>query len=322
MRRLSFERLLERASMGTSQGIAAWHVDRLFRQPRDLERLIDLADSGFRVISSHGTRDPSNPDDRFILRIEVAHAARSSDNASRRIKRRNAVYRERGRTTGGRPGFGFPRRDRTWRPGPEETAADRPNVPDDTAGAGGADRVRRRADREPAGRTRDRGSEVAAAAGDDRRPAPRTALIEPVPGLRDPSVRPPSRVATRRPGRAGRPGLRSRPSRGAGSTRRRGQPDHHHLGAGSVRGSSGVVDRVDRSLPRCSRRCGVVSRRRNLLSRPWRARRRVLAPGRQCRRGSCASARCRRCRARTARRCPSCAARSRRRLRRGPPCRG
>jgi hypothetical protein len=55
-----------------------WHVDRLFRQPRDLERLIDLADAGFRVISSHGSRDLSNPDDRYIPRIEVAHAARSS----------------------------------------------------------------------------------------------------------------------------------------------------------------------------------------------------------------------------------------------------
>jgi site-specific DNA recombinase len=130
VRRPGFETLLDRASTGASQGIAVWHVDRLFRQPRDLERLIDLADSGFRVISSHGTRDLSNPDDRFILRIEVAHAARSSDDTSRRIKRRHSVFRERGRTTGGRPGFGFPRRDRTWKPGPGETAANRPSVPD------------------------------------------------------------------------------------------------------------------------------------------------------------------------------------------------
>jgi hypothetical protein len=71
VRRPGFETLLERAGTGASQGIAVWHVDRLFRQPRDLERLIDLADSGFRVIISHGTRDLSNPDDRFILRIEV-----------------------------------------------------------------------------------------------------------------------------------------------------------------------------------------------------------------------------------------------------------
>jgi hypothetical protein len=34
--RPGFEKLLERAGTGASQGIAVWHVDRLFRQPRDL----------------------------------------------------------------------------------------------------------------------------------------------------------------------------------------------------------------------------------------------------------------------------------------------
>ena len=112
VRRKDFETLLERARAGLTQGIAVWHVDRLFRQPRDLERLIDLADHGFRVISSHGSRDLSDPDDRYILRIEVAHAARSSDDTSRRIKRRHQQL------PGGRPArgwaarFGFERRDR------------------------------------------------------------------------------------------------------------------------------------------------------------------------------------------------------------------
>lgn len=129
VRRKDFEKLLKRAEAGLSQGIAVWHVDRLFRQPRDLERLIDLADKGFRVISSHGSRDLSDPDDRFILRIEVAHAARSSDDSSRRIKRRFVHYREQGRTTGGRPGFGFPRKDPTWTPGPGQDEEDRPDVP-------------------------------------------------------------------------------------------------------------------------------------------------------------------------------------------------
>lgn len=128
VRRPGFEQLLERAGAGITQGIAVWHVDRLFRQPRDLERLIDLADSGFRVFSSHGSRDLSDPDDRYILRIEVAHAARSSDDTSRRVKRRNQTYRELGRNTGGRPGFGFARRDRSWEPGPGETEEDRPRI--------------------------------------------------------------------------------------------------------------------------------------------------------------------------------------------------
>lgn len=63
-------------------GIVVWHTDRLFRQPRDLETLIDLADKGFLVVSAHGSRVLTDPDDRFILRIEVAHAARSSDDTS------------------------------------------------------------------------------------------------------------------------------------------------------------------------------------------------------------------------------------------------
>ncbi|ANZ42603.1 hypothetical protein BBK82_09185 [Lentzea guizhouensis] len=128
VKRPDFERLLDRAAQRLSQGIAIWHVDRLFRQPRDLERLIDLADNGFLVISSHGTRNLSDPDDRFILRIEVAHAARSSDDASRRITRRMQAYRERGRTVGGRPGFGMMRKDLTWKPGPKDKTDARPYV--------------------------------------------------------------------------------------------------------------------------------------------------------------------------------------------------
>ena len=134
MRRKDFETLLERARAGATQGIAVWHVDRLFRQPRDLERLIDLADHGFRVISSHGSRDLSDPDDRYILRIEVAHAARSSDDTSRRIRRRHQRYREEGRPVGGPPGFGFARRDRS-QPRPTEGPAGHPRAGGHGSGA-------------------------------------------------------------------------------------------------------------------------------------------------------------------------------------------
>jgi site-specific DNA recombinase len=73
----------------------------------------------------------ADPDDRFILRIEVAHAARSSDDTPRRIKRRFATYREKGiGHTGGPRRFGWPGRDLTWTPGEDETDEDRPMVPD------------------------------------------------------------------------------------------------------------------------------------------------------------------------------------------------
>jgi len=131
VRRPGWAKLLERVASGASDGIVVWHTDRLFRQPRDLEKLIDLADKGFVVVSAHGSRDLADPDDRFILRIEVAHAARSSDDTSRRIKRRFRTFRENGiGHIGGPRRFGWPGRDLTWTPGEGEIDDDRPMVPD------------------------------------------------------------------------------------------------------------------------------------------------------------------------------------------------
>ncbi|WP_254876556.1 hypothetical protein [Streptomyces sp. CAI-85] len=57
------------------------------RQPRDLEEVLQVSDD--HAITLHGEanrRDLSDPDDRFILCIEVAHACRSSADTSRRLK--------------------------------------------------------------------------------------------------------------------------------------------------------------------------------------------------------------------------------------------
>ncbi|GAA4548653.1 hypothetical protein GCM10023192_68580 [Amycolatopsis samaneae] len=125
VRRPGWETLLERVESGVSDGIVVWHTDRLFRQPRDLETLIELANRGFTVYSAHGSRDLADPDDRFILRIEVAHAARSSDDTSRRIKKRFETFRAQGRGhVGGPRRFGFPGRDRAWTPAPGESEFD------------------------------------------------------------------------------------------------------------------------------------------------------------------------------------------------------
>jgi site-specific DNA recombinase len=129
VRRPGWERLLERVQSGASDGIVVWHTDRLFRQPRDLETLIELGDKGFRVASAHGERDLSDPDDRFILRIEVAHAARSSDDTSRRLKRKFQAKREAGEGfIGGPRRFGYPGKDQGWVPGDGESEEDRPDV--------------------------------------------------------------------------------------------------------------------------------------------------------------------------------------------------
>ena len=134
VRRPGWEQLLERVAAGASDGIVVWHTDRLFRQPRDLERLIELGDRGFLVASAHGSRNLSDPDDRFILRIEVAHAARSSDDTSRRIKRRFQTLREHGQPTGGPRPFGFPGLEplsQTQVEALAEQGKERPEVPAD-----------------------------------------------------------------------------------------------------------------------------------------------------------------------------------------------
>ncbi len=88
VRRPDWERLLQRLASGESDGAVVWHVDRLLRLPRDLERLLEFSDRGLTLGCAHGQWDLADPNDRFILRVEVAHACRSSDDASRRIRRR------------------------------------------------------------------------------------------------------------------------------------------------------------------------------------------------------------------------------------------
>lgn len=87
-KRPGWDALLAAVEAGDVDSIIVYHGDRLMRQPYDLEKLISAADmKGVRIASVSGTRDLDSPDDRFILRIEVAQACRESDNTSRRVVR-------------------------------------------------------------------------------------------------------------------------------------------------------------------------------------------------------------------------------------------
>jgi DNA invertase Pin-like site-specific DNA recombinase len=108
VRRPDWERLLERLASGESDGAVVWHVDRLLRLPRDLERLLEFSDRGLTLGCAHGQWDLADPNDRFILRMEVAHACRSSDGASRRIRRRFETLRRNGVAHVCGRSFGFP----------------------------------------------------------------------------------------------------------------------------------------------------------------------------------------------------------------------
>jgi hypothetical protein len=94
---------------GRVRHVIVYHPDRLMRQPRDLEELLTLSEE--HDITLHGQanrRDLSDPDDRFFLRIEVAHACRSSDDTSRRLRDALADRAREGRphSSGQRP-YGY-----------------------------------------------------------------------------------------------------------------------------------------------------------------------------------------------------------------------
>ncbi|MEU5129994.1 recombinase family protein [Streptomyces mobaraensis] len=107
-KRPGWDALLEQAKQGRVNHVLTYHPDRLMRQPRDLEELLQIADD--HDITLHGQanqRDLSDPDDRFFLRIEVAHACRSSDDTSRRLTESIVDRVKDGRPHTGRRRYGY-----------------------------------------------------------------------------------------------------------------------------------------------------------------------------------------------------------------------
>lgn len=106
VKRKGWERLLVRIETGESAGVSFYHQDRLMRQPWDLERLFKLVEDGRErivVASAHGKLDLLDPTQRFLMRNIVGHACLSSDDTSRRAKRKNQGRRARGLLTAGGP---------------------------------------------------------------------------------------------------------------------------------------------------------------------------------------------------------------------------
>jgi DNA invertase Pin-like site-specific DNA recombinase len=85
--RPGWDALLDIARGRGIRHIVVYHPDRPMLQPWDLEELLKIADDhGIILHRKSANRDLSDPDDRHYLRGEVAHACRSSDDTSRRVK--------------------------------------------------------------------------------------------------------------------------------------------------------------------------------------------------------------------------------------------
>jgi DNA invertase Pin-like site-specific DNA recombinase len=108
-KRPGWEAMLKAIDAGEIDSVLIYHGDRLIRQPHDLEKLLSISDSrGVRLASPSGVRNLDSADDRFILRIEVAQACKSSDDTSRRVRRGWEERAKAGRPIGGgKRAFGF-----------------------------------------------------------------------------------------------------------------------------------------------------------------------------------------------------------------------
>jgi DNA invertase Pin-like site-specific DNA recombinase len=109
-----FELMLKDLQAGLIDGVVAYDLDRLARQPRDLERLIEIFDERPRLEFATVTNDVNlgSADGRTMARIMVAFANKSSHDTSRRIKRKHLELAQQGKANGGPAPYGWQKDDR------------------------------------------------------------------------------------------------------------------------------------------------------------------------------------------------------------------
>lgn len=98
-KRVGYQRLLQMVDDGQIDTIVTWHMDRLYRQPRELEGLIGRIDdrsTALTVVTLNGDINLADSDGQMMARVMVAMAAKSSDDTSRRLKGKWADARENG----------------------------------------------------------------------------------------------------------------------------------------------------------------------------------------------------------------------------------
>jgi site-specific DNA recombinase len=111
-RRPEYARMLDDLHSGVIDGVVVWHLDRLHRQPKELEEFFDVCKAARvdRLASVTGDIDLADHDGQFMARILGAVAKKESDDKSRRIRRKHEELAERGkRSGGGSRAYGFER---------------------------------------------------------------------------------------------------------------------------------------------------------------------------------------------------------------------
>ncbi|WP_435969212.1 recombinase family protein [Streptomyces sp. Qhu_M48] len=112
--REEFELMLKDLKAGLIDGVVSYDLDRLARQPQDLERLIEIYDDRPRLEFATVTNDVNlgTADGRTMARIMVAFANKSSHDTSRRLKRKHLELAQQGKSNGGPAPYGWQKDDR------------------------------------------------------------------------------------------------------------------------------------------------------------------------------------------------------------------
>ena len=108
-RRPGFEAMLEAMAAGEFDALLCFHTDRLYRNMRDLERVIDVADARqiqIRTVQG-GDLDLSTSAGRMIARILGSVARQESEHSGERRKRANVQRAASGDWSVARRPFGY-----------------------------------------------------------------------------------------------------------------------------------------------------------------------------------------------------------------------
>lgn len=109
-KRPAWEQMLTDIETGAVQAVVCWDLDRLYREPIDLEKLIPLADrKGIALATVSGDVDLSTDNGRMFARIKGAVARAEIDRRSARQKRKGRQMAEAGESWGSRRAFGYQR---------------------------------------------------------------------------------------------------------------------------------------------------------------------------------------------------------------------
>jgi DNA invertase Pin-like site-specific DNA recombinase len=107
--REGYVRMLQDLQEGVINAVVVYDQDRLVRQPKELEELLEVCDRAraWHIAAVSGEIDVRNSDDLFRARILAAVHAKESDNISRQVRRKQQELAERGRPHGGPRRYGY-----------------------------------------------------------------------------------------------------------------------------------------------------------------------------------------------------------------------